>query len=107
MTTASTHANVAASGVERPISDGKVRILIVDDEPSMREMLRIVLRRDGYDVQLADSGREAICVHGEVSGTVSASIAILSDANHEFEFFHCPGAPCQNSFAAAVKLPIQ
>jgi uncharacterized protein with NRDE domain len=54
-----------------------------------------------------DSGREAICVHGEVSGTVSASIAILSDAKNEFEFFHCPGAPCQNSFAAAVKLPIQ
>src|SRR5689334_23619176 len=60
MTTSSTHTNVAAPGVERPISDGKGRILIVDDEPSMREMLRIVLRRDGYDVQLADSGREAI-----------------------------------------------
>jgi len=26
----------------------------------MREMLRIVLRRDGYDVQIANSGREAI-----------------------------------------------
>ena len=39
---------------------GKIRILIVDDEPSMREMLRIVLRRDGYEVQIATSGREAI-----------------------------------------------
>ena len=28
----------------------KPRILVVDDEPSMRDMLRIVLRRDGYDV---------------------------------------------------------
>jgi two-component system, NtrC family, response regulator PilR len=35
-------------------------ILIVDDEPSMREMLRIVLRRDGYDVVVAENGRQAI-----------------------------------------------
>jgi two-component system response regulator PilR (NtrC family) len=38
----------------------KVRILVVDDEPSMREMLRIVLRRDGYEVLVAENGRDAI-----------------------------------------------
>jgi two-component system response regulator PilR (NtrC family) len=38
----------------------KPRILVVDDEPSMREMLRIVLRRDGYDVVLAETGTEGI-----------------------------------------------
>jgi two-component system response regulator PilR (NtrC family) len=38
----------------------KPRILVVDDELSMRDMLRIVLRRDGYDVVLADSGRQAL-----------------------------------------------
>jgi two-component system response regulator PilR (NtrC family) len=38
----------------------KVRILVVDDEPSMREMLRIVLRRDGYEVLIAENGRDAI-----------------------------------------------
>ena len=37
----------------------KPRILVVDDEPSMRDMLRIVLRRDGYDVVVAENGREA------------------------------------------------
>jgi two-component system response regulator PilR (NtrC family) len=36
------------------------RILVVDDESSMREMLRIVLARDGYEVVLASSGSEAI-----------------------------------------------
>jgi two-component system response regulator PilR (NtrC family) len=36
------------------------RILVVDDEPSMRDMLRIVLRRDGYEVAVAVNGREAI-----------------------------------------------
>src|SRR5262245_54449798 len=60
MSLASPHAKVAARDVEKNANDGKVRILIVDDEPSMREMLRIVLRRDGYEVQLAESGRAAI-----------------------------------------------
>jgi two-component system response regulator PilR (NtrC family) len=36
------------------------RILVVDDEPSMREMLRIVLRRDGYDVVIAQNGSDGL-----------------------------------------------
>ena len=44
------------------------RILVVDDEPSMREMLGIMLRKEGYEVVVADSrataagvlGREAV-----------------------------------------------
>ena len=45
-----------------PAAEGSspTRILVVDDEPSMREMLRIVLRRDGYDVVLAENGKAAI-----------------------------------------------
>ena len=35
-------------------------ILVVDDERSMREMLAIVLRREGYSVVLADGGRAAV-----------------------------------------------
>src|SRR5258708_32097580 len=38
------------------------RILVVDDERSMREMLAIVLRREGYDVLLAENGRAAVDV---------------------------------------------
>ena len=41
-------------------ASAKARILIVDDEPSMREMLGIVLRRDGYDVLIAANGSQAI-----------------------------------------------
>ena len=36
------------------------RILVVDDERSMRELLAIVLRREGYEVLLAENGRMAI-----------------------------------------------
>src|SRR5215475_6384537 len=36
------------------------RILVVDDERSMRELLAIVLRREGYEVVLAEHGRAAV-----------------------------------------------
>ncbi len=36
------------------------RILVVDDERSMRELLAIVLRREGYEVLLAATGQAAI-----------------------------------------------
>jgi two-component system, NtrC family, response regulator PilR len=36
------------------------RILIVDDERSMREMLGILLRREGHDVSIAENGRSAL-----------------------------------------------
>ena len=39
---------------------GPARILVVDDEPSMRQMLAIVLKREGYDVVLAENGRMAV-----------------------------------------------
>jgi two-component system response regulator PilR (NtrC family) len=39
---------------------GASRVLVVDDERSMRELLSIVLRRDGHRVLIADSGKAAI-----------------------------------------------
>jgi two-component system response regulator PilR (NtrC family) len=36
------------------------RILIVDDERSLREMLSILLRREGHEVVVAENGRRAI-----------------------------------------------
>src|SRR4051812_26825501 len=44
-----------------PVADQRPpRILVVDDERSMRELLAIVLRREGYEVLLAENGRIAI-----------------------------------------------
>jgi two-component system response regulator PilR (NtrC family) len=50
----------------RGLAEGaKPRVLVVDDERSMREMLAIVLRRDGYDVRVVEDGRRALDVLGE------------------------------------------
>ncbi len=38
----------------------KIRILVVDDELSMREFLSILLEREGYDVTVAASAQEAL-----------------------------------------------
>ncbi len=39
---------------------GTQRILVVDDEPTIREMLGYNLRRDGFIVELVEDGREAL-----------------------------------------------
>src|SRR5204863_3428078 len=38
----------------------ETRVLVVDDERSMRELLSITLRQAGYDVTVADGGAAAI-----------------------------------------------
>ncbi|MDQ3168584.1 MAG: sigma-54 dependent transcriptional regulator [Acidobacteriota bacterium] len=43
-----------------PTTSNRSRILVVDDEPSMRELLSIVLRREGHDVFTAPNGKTAI-----------------------------------------------
>jgi two-component system, NtrC family, response regulator PilR len=44
----------------QPAPAAQARLLVVDDERSMRELLSIVLRREGYDVTLAEHGRSAV-----------------------------------------------
>ena len=51
---------VADTVISAPSAAGTWRILIVDDERSMREMLAILLRREGYDLTIAENGRDAI-----------------------------------------------
>ena len=36
------------------------KILVIDDEQSIRNLLDTILRRKGYDVVLADSGRQGL-----------------------------------------------
>jgi two-component system response regulator MprA len=46
--------------LSRVAHNGSVKILVVDDEPAVRESLRRALQLEGYDVELAGDGAEAL-----------------------------------------------
>ena len=70
--------------------------------PALQSILADHRLRDG-----SDNPSDAICVHGESSGTVSSSVIFLAHARGQFETFYCPGAPCQNSYADSLALPLR
>jgi uncharacterized protein with NRDE domain len=53
-----------------------------------------------------DQPRDAICVHGADSGTVSSSIVRYSSAANRFETYYCDGPPCQNHYGARLALDV-
>src|ERR1051326_1436479 len=53
-------AGTIAAAAEKPAATESARILVVDDERSMREMLAILLKREGHDGAVAENGRAAI-----------------------------------------------
>jgi response regulator RpfG family c-di-GMP phosphodiesterase len=50
------------TGPPRPERRAYSRILVVDDEESVRTVLRLALQRDGYDVREAEDGRAALAL---------------------------------------------
>jgi type IV pilus assembly protein PilB len=53
-------ADVRAAVVAAPANSGKPRILIADDDPQMRRLVRGILERDGYNVTEATDGLNAL-----------------------------------------------
>jgi two-component system response regulator PilR (NtrC family) len=53
-------SRAGSSSAVAPPAAPPARILVVDDERSMRELLAIVLGREGYEVVVADNGRQAL-----------------------------------------------
>jgi two-component system response regulator RegX3 len=51
---------LAPSGTDRPELDGRVRILVVEDDDSYREALHAGLSSEGYAVELAADGIEGL-----------------------------------------------
>jgi DNA-binding response OmpR family regulator len=45
-------------------AEGSLRILVVDDEDYVRELLADILEREGCEVELAGEGREALALFG-------------------------------------------
>jgi CheY-like chemotaxis protein len=54
---------VAPAPAEAPPTGGHETILLVDDEPVIRNLGRTVLQRHGYRVVLAEDGREAVEIY--------------------------------------------
>ncbi|MGH2569727.1 MAG: hybrid sensor histidine kinase/response regulator, partial [bacterium] len=48
------------AGAARVPQEGRLRVLVADDEPAFREMIRLVLEDDGHDVELVQDGVEAL-----------------------------------------------
>jgi DNA-binding NtrC family response regulator len=57
------------------------RILVVDDEEGMRELLAEYLRAFGYDVTLAENGREALGLYSKGKFDVVVSDLMMKPVN--------------------------
>src|SRR5580698_6294597 len=57
------------------------RILIVDDEPHVRTMIGSTLERQGYDVQLASSGREGLEILERNAFDLVLTDIVMQDGN--------------------------
>src|SRR5499426_4212168 len=58
MNTSNIHTSDSTARKE-PSAKHKTKVLIVDDEPAIREVLEMILQEWGYDVRLASDGAEA------------------------------------------------
>lgn len=89
------------------------------NEVSAKELDGNRTRADGWVARLAkvlsdhnvggnsDDPRDAICVHGELSGTVSSSVLLYSGAEKQFLMFYCPAPPCRKSFAEPLAITVR
>jgi uncharacterized protein with NRDE domain len=51
--------------------------------------------------------REAICVHGDLAGTVSSTIIFFSSTEQRFYTFNCSAPPCGGSFAEPLTFDVR
>lgn len=54
-------------------ADGKIKVLVVEDETAIRKFININLQRSGFDVYEADSGEKAI----ELLGKINPHVVVL------------------------------
>jgi CheY-like chemotaxis protein len=55
-----------------PVPQGTGAILVVDDEPALREMAGVILVNSGYTVLAAKDGREAVAMFRQDAGKIAA-----------------------------------
>ena len=47
------------------IDNSKTTILVAEDEPAVRELLKRILKKEGYSILVATGGKEALHIAGE------------------------------------------
>ena len=67
---------VAPAAANPTPAGGSETILIVEDEPAVREVLRRLLEQQGYNVLTTSNGSEALALHAQHAGTIDL---ILTD----------------------------
>jgi two-component system, OmpR family, response regulator len=72
-------AGPAARGQLRRGDGGPVRVLVVDDEPTLAELLSMALRYEGWEVRTAGDGRAAVQVARDFSPDVVILDVMLPD----------------------------
>ncbi len=67
----------AQAAREEPQGERRGTILVVDDEPAVRDFIAAVLRRLGFRVLTAADGRDALAAYARESGGVDAMVLDL------------------------------
>ena len=65
MSTPQSSATMTAPAATRRPDGTAIRVLVVDDEPSLAELLGSVLRYEGWETRTAGTGGDAVCIARE------------------------------------------
>jgi len=68
-----------SSDQENDVPPGPFRILCVDDEPPVRELIREILQRDGHTITVADGGQSGIVAFRAARSTGEPFDAVITD----------------------------
>jgi PAS domain S-box-containing protein len=68
----------------RSIVPSSLRVLVIDDDPLVTEVLRDILERDGHVVTTAEGGEPGICVFREARNRGEAFALVLTDLGMPF-----------------------
>ncbi|MFZ1986037.1 MAG: response regulator, partial [Desulfatitalea sp.] len=72
-------AEIRPIEIESPPSKGSGRILVMDDEPFIRELVQEMLKLIGYDVTTVKNGEEALRAYKEAQVEGSGFAAVILD----------------------------
>ena len=84
----------------------QARVLVVDDERSMRELLAIVLHREGYEVLTPEGASVGRCVAGMFCPTVKKYAALRAELKAKRDYAGLSAlpkdAPLRNQLMASL-----